>query len=169
MSGILVGVDGSEHSGLALAWAIREAAHRHVPLTVMTVRPPLVRPATEIFWNVPELPEDTAGEEEFARAAVSQFVDKVASEVGEAVPEITVKAVIGDPAEELINASHDADLVVVGSRGGGGFARLLMGSVSAKVLHHAACPAVVIRHSRKPHSSTGAAASAQGSPEPNNT
>ncbi len=58
--------------------------------------------------------------------------------------------VTGDPAEELINASRDADMVVVGSRGSGGFASLLMGSVSSKVTHHAACPVVVIREGGPP-------------------
>jgi nucleotide-binding universal stress UspA family protein len=148
MPGILVGVDGSNHSGRALAWAIREAAQHQAPLTVMTVHPPQVRPATQIFWNVPDLPEDSRGEEEFARTSVSQFVDKVASEIGEKVPEITVSAVIGDPAEELIKASRDADLLVVGSRGGGGFATLLMGSVSSKVVSHAHCPVAVVRDTR---------------------
>jgi nucleotide-binding universal stress UspA family protein len=147
MPGILVGVDGSSHSGRALAWAIREAAQHGVLLTVMTVHPPQVRPATQVLWNVPELPEDWSGEEELAREAVSQFVDKVAGEIGGKVPEIIVSAVIGDPAEELIKASRDADLIVVGSRGGGGFASLLMGSVSSKLVHHAHCPVVVVRHS----------------------
>jgi nucleotide-binding universal stress UspA family protein len=116
----------------------------------MTVHPASVRPATQVFWNVPDLPEDSRGEEEFARAAVSQFVDKIAGEIGEigeigeTVPEIAVKAVIGDPAQELIVASRDADLLVLGSRGGGGFAKLLMGSVCDKLTHHAACPVVVI-------------------------
>jgi nucleotide-binding universal stress UspA family protein len=51
----------------------------------------------------------------------------------------------GDPAEELVKASHDAGMLVVGSRGSGAFAKLLMGSVSSKVVHHAASPVVVIR------------------------
>jgi nucleotide-binding universal stress UspA family protein len=54
----------------------------------------------------------------------------------------------GFAARELIDASHDADLVVVGSRGGGGFGRLMMGSVSSQVVHHAACPVVVVPHER---------------------
>ena len=53
MPGILVGVDGSHHSGRALAWAIREATQRDVALTVMTVHPAQVRPATQVLWNVP--------------------------------------------------------------------------------------------------------------------
>ena len=54
----------------------------------------------------------------------------------------------GFAAKELIDASHDADLVVIGSRGGGGFGRLMMGSVSSQVVNHAACPVVVVPHER---------------------
>ena len=147
MPGILVGVDGSDHSRRALGWAIREAAQRHVPLTVMTVRPAQVRPATQIYWDVPTLPENS-GDAELVRTEAQEFVDKIANEVGETVPEVTVNVVTGDPAEELVRASRDADMLVVGSRGSGGFAELLMGSVSSKVAHHAACPVTVIRRSR---------------------
>ena len=144
MSGIFVGVDGSDHSRLALAWALREAARQGVPLTVISVRPTPVRPATDIYWAVPDLPVDTRGEEAELQA-LREFVNKVADETGETVPDITVVMEKGDPAEELIKASRDADLLVVGSRGSGGFARLMLGSVSSKVVHHAACPVVVVR------------------------
>jgi nucleotide-binding universal stress UspA family protein len=143
MSGIIVGVDGSDHSRLALAWAMREAAQHHAPLTVMTVRPAPVRPATRIFWALPDLPEDSH-DPELARKALQEFVDKVANIVGETVPEVTVSVSTGDPAEELVKASSDADMLVLGSRGSGGFVRLLMGSVSSQVTHHAACPVVII-------------------------
>ena len=59
-----------------------------------------------------------------------------------------MSATTGDVAEELVRASRDADMLVVGSRGSGGFARLLMGSVSSQVTHHAECPVVVIPGSR---------------------
>ena len=144
MSGIFVGVDGSDHSRLALAWAVREAARQAMPLTVISVRPTPVRPATDIYWAVPDLPVDTRGEEAELQA-LREFVNKVADETGETVPDITVVMEKGDPAEELIKASRDADLLVVGSRGSGGFARLMLGSVSSKVVHHAACPVVVVR------------------------
>jgi nucleotide-binding universal stress UspA family protein len=143
MSGILVGVDGSGHSRHALAWAMREAAQQKTPLTVLSVRPGPVRPATEIFWGVHSYPEDSHNPD-VTRAAVQEFVDEVADETGEKVPEITINVVTGNPAEELVKASRDADLLVVGGRGSGGFGRLLMGSVSTQVTHHAACAVVVV-------------------------
>ena len=143
MSGIVVGVDGSDHSHRALIWAMRQAAQQHVPLTVLAVRPEPVRPATGIYWGVHDYPEDSHNPD-VARKAVGQIVEQARNEIGETAPEVTMNVVTGDPAQELINASHDASLVVVGSRGSGGFAWLL-GSVSSKVAHHAACPVVIIR------------------------
>jgi len=143
MSGILVGVDGSDPSRRALAWAMQQAIQRKVPLTVMYVTQVQVRPATHIYWNMPTLPEGGLSAEQ-ARESVQAFVDQVGNEIGETVPEITISAVIGDPAEELVRAARDADLLVVGRRGGGGFRRLMMGSVSSKVTHHAACPVTVV-------------------------
>jgi nucleotide-binding universal stress UspA family protein len=73
------------------------------------------------------------------------LVAKAAAQLGESQPlSVTVRAVNGFPAQELIEASRYADLLVVGSRGGGGFARLMMGSVSDQVVHHAYCPVVVV-------------------------
>ena len=143
MPGILVGVDGSDHSRRALGWAIREAAQHHVPLTVMNVTPGPPRPATHIYWNMPELPAGGLSSAQ-AQASVQEFVDKVAHEVSETTAEVTITVVTGDPAEELVRASRDADLLVVGHRGAGGFPRLRLGSVSSKVTHHAACPVVVV-------------------------
>jgi nucleotide-binding universal stress UspA family protein len=147
MPGIVVGVDGSDHSRRALGGAMREAEHHHAPLQVVTVHPPPVRPATGIYWGLPTLPENSF-DPELARAAVQQFVDEVGKEAGAPRPEVTVSVVTGDAAEELVKASRDADLLVVGSRGSGGFARLLMGSVSSQVTHHAECPVVVVPANR---------------------
>ena len=143
MSGNTVGVDGSDHSRRALSWAIREAERRKVPLTVLTVHHDPVRPATGIYWAVPDYPESNA-DLEVARQEVREWADKVASEIGGTAPDIRVVVVTGDPAVQLIAASLDADLVVVGSRGSGPVTQHLMGSVSSKVAHHAACPVVVI-------------------------
>ena len=144
MPGIVVGVDGSDHSHRALIWAMRQAAAQHAPLTVLAVRPEPVRPATGIYWGVHAYPEDSHNPD-VARKAVGQIVEQARNEIGETAPQVTVNVVTGDPAEELIKASRDADIVVVGSRGSGGFASLLMGSVSSKVTHHAGCPVVVVR------------------------
>jgi nucleotide-binding universal stress UspA family protein len=73
----------------------------------------------------------------------------VVSGLGESRPDpVTVRAVSGFPAKELIEASRDADLVVVGSRGAGGFAKLMVGSVSSQVVEHAHCPVVVVPSER---------------------
>jgi len=126
---------------------MRQAVQQHDPLTVLAVRPDPVRPATGIYWGVHSYPED-GHNLDAVRKAVQEIVDEVAAEIGERPPEISVNVASGDPAEELIKASQDADMLVVGSRGNGGFATLLMGSVSSKVTHHADCPVVVIRGSR---------------------
>jgi nucleotide-binding universal stress UspA family protein len=122
---------------------MRQAAQQHEPLTVLAVRPEQVRPATGIYWGLHAYPEDSHNPD-VARKAVGQIVDQARNEIGETSPQVTVNVVTGDPAQELINASHDASLVVVGSRGSGGLGWLL-GSVSSKVAHHAACPVVIIR------------------------
>jgi nucleotide-binding universal stress UspA family protein len=147
MAGIVVGVDGSDHSRHALGWAMREAALRHVPLQVVSVHPPPVRPATRIYWGLPTFP-DNSFDPELARMAVQQFVGEVATETGAAGPDVTVSVVTGDVAEELVRASMGADMLVVGSRGSGGFTKLLMGSVSSQVTHHAECPVVVVPATR---------------------
>ncbi len=144
MPGIIVGVDGSECSRRALSWAMREAAQHRFPLTVIAVHRASARPVTEVYWPMPDYPNDSP-DEESVRKAVRELVNKAATEAGESVPDVTVTVTTGNPAEELIRASRDADIVVVGSHGRGGFASLLLGSVSNQVVHHAACPVVVIR------------------------
>src|SRR5215469_3045921 len=144
MSGILAGVDGSYHSRAALSWAVREAAWHHSPLTVTTVYSEPPRPATGIYWGIHHYAEESF-DAETTRKAVAQLVDEVVHELREAPAEITVNVARGDVAAELLRASRDADMLVVGSRGSGGFAGLLVGSVASKVAHHAKCPVVVIR------------------------
>ena len=140
MSGIIVGVDGSGHSQRALEWAAREAALRQAPLTVLTVHQAIAGYA----GGAVDYPGDNAATEH-AREAAQTETDKVLEAIGDQRPaNVTVRAVNGLPAEELIRASADADIVVLASRGIGGFARLLMGSVSDQVTHHAKCPVVII-------------------------
>jgi nucleotide-binding universal stress UspA family protein len=149
MPGIVVGVDESDNSRHALRWAMHEAVLRQLPLTVMTVRPGAVRPATMTFWGL-HIYSENSHDEDLARGAVQEFVGKAASEIGGTLPAITVSVAAGNPAEELVNAARDADILVVGSRGSGGFGRLMMGSVSSQVAHHALCPVVVVPQRRAP-------------------
>ncbi len=141
MPGIIVGVDGSGHSRRALDWAVREAAARHAPLTVLTVQQ-----AMTSFWAGPMIyPED--GElAEHARKIAQDETDDALGKLAEDArpPEVVVLAVPGIPAEEILRVGADADMIVLGSRGAGGFKKLLMGSVTSQVAHHAHCPVVVI-------------------------
>ena len=88
-------------------------------------------------------PQDEADQAR-AEAAAQEGAEKAAVSLGEQAPVVTVRSVSGSPAAELIKAGAEADLLVVGARGSGGFARLLMGSVSAQVTHHAPCPVVIV-------------------------
>jgi nucleotide-binding universal stress UspA family protein len=142
MPGIIVGIDGSDHSERALEWAMKEAGLRHQPLTVLAVHQ-VVR---SYYGN----PQSYAGDPELvepARAGAQEAADKVLAAMSGPRPEsVTVQAVSGLPAEALINvaAKINADLIVLGSRGAGGFARLALGSVSSQVAHHAPCPVVIV-------------------------
>lgn len=140
MPGITVGVDGSGHSENALSWAMQEAAIRHAPLNVIAVHEvavswtthPIVLPADEPLMDK-------------ERSAVEELIAKVTSQAGSARPaSVNVQVVPGIPANVLVDASKDSDLLVVGARGSGGFAELLLGSISHKVVQHAACPVVVV-------------------------
>jgi len=141
MPGIIVGVDGSSHSARALEWAISQGALQRAAVTVLAVRPV---PASPWTGNPVVIAQDPA-ELEKLRQQAEEMTLKVTDQLGDARPtSVSVRVVNGFPAKELIDASRDADLVVVGSRGAGGFARLLVGSVSSQVVHHAHCPVVVV-------------------------
>ena len=140
MPGIIVGVDGSGHSQRALEWAMKEAAIRHVPLTVLTVHEAIAG----WYGGVASYADDPARTLE-AREAAQAETDKVLAGLDGPHPDtVTVTAVHGFPVAELISAGQDADMIVLGSRGAGGFARLVMGSVSSQVVQHAHCPVLII-------------------------
>jgi nucleotide-binding universal stress UspA family protein len=141
MPGIIVGIDGSDHSHRALEWAVNEAAVRHAPLTVITVNQAVVG-----YGGGPvEFPGDTdrAGQaRKAAQAQTDSIIEKAGAE--SRPPSVSVQAVTGFPAEELIRAGADADMIVVGARGVGGFRRLRMGSVASQLTLHAHRPVVVV-------------------------
>lgn len=141
MPGITVGVDGSDNSHRALEWAMKEAALRETALTVLAVHQVA---GNQWTGNPTVYPEDEPMRQQ-AQKWAEDAAAKASGQAGDAQPaSVTVRAVSGISAEELIKASQDSDLVVVGSRGGGGFTRLMLGSVSTKLVQHAACPVVVV-------------------------
>ena len=139
MPGIVVGVDGSGHSRKALERAANEAAVHHMPLTVLTVH----QAVRDVYGSASHYGDDAALTDKAKEAAQAE-TDQVLASVGAQPESVTVTAVHGLPADELIKASQDADLLVLGRRGAGGFARLMMGSVSDQVSRHAHCPVLIM-------------------------
>ena len=119
---------------------MKEAAIRHVPLTVLTVHEAI----RGYYGHMVMYPDDPERTEEARKAAQAETDKVLAGLAGPRPDSVTVKAVHGFPVEELIDAGKDADMLVLGSRGAGGFTRLMMGSVSSQVAHHAQCPVLII-------------------------
>ncbi|MGE0818117.1 MAG: universal stress protein [Candidatus Nanopelagicales bacterium] len=131
---IVVGVDGSPASDTALDWAAAEAVRRAVPLEVLhTASSRITVPAG-------------APPEAYDEAADEDVLDAAAARARAAFPGISVitRSEHRDPASALIERSTGAELVVVGAHGKGLLARVLLGSVSHRVVAHARCPAVVV-------------------------
>ena len=134
---IIVGIDGSENSRTALRWAAAEARLRAAHLKILTA---YSWTWPDEFDGLSELPEGLGQRfEEVASEAIAE------ARVLEPGVEVTGAAVPGDPAAALLEAGRTAAMVVVGNRGHGGFASLLLGSVSQQVATHAAGPVVVVR------------------------
>jgi len=138
MSRIVVGIDGSDNARAALQWAVAEARLRGA--TVRAVHAWHVQYASGYpFAAVPFEPELF---ERTARELLDAEVDLIDTS-GLAQP-IEAVLVEGSPASALLAESEDADLLVVGARGHGGFVGLLLGSVSNQVAQHARCPVVIV-------------------------
>ena len=145
MPGIVVGVDGSPNSERALDWAMRQAAAVHAQLTVIAVHE-----VPKSYWGgIPVIGPADEPLLEKLRQAAEEMTQRAAARLGGAGPAaVTVRAVNGFVVKELVDASQDADLVVIGARSGSGFARVLVGSVSSEVVQHSACPVVIVPHQR---------------------
>lgn len=132
---IVVGVDGSGSSLAALEWALEEARLRSGQVHVVAV------------WHYPVI-GDAAGKAEdheaFGDNARRVHAEAVRRASGAGVA-VTGEVTEGHPAEVLLKAAAGADLLVVGSRGHGGFAGMRLGSVSGHAVHHAHCPVLVVR------------------------
>lgn len=151
---VVVGVDGSAESLRALDFAIAQAAGRRVPLRVLRAwqLPGGALGLATPGWSLPLPPGQVPGvplgvDPEEIRRAEQQTLDELLARPRRDHPEVEMRpeVVLGSPASALVDASRTAQLVVVGSRGRGGFRGLLLGSVSQQVMHHAAGPVAVVR------------------------
>jgi nucleotide-binding universal stress UspA family protein len=141
---IVVGVDGSDHSRKALLWAYDEAAHHGASLTVVSTWHPPALPMSPPYGS---LPPDDYGDQ--PRMAALALLEQFTAELVPKTPAVDVRTSVEEgknPAKVLIERSKEADLLVVGSRGHGGFAGMLLGSVTNHVVAHADCPVVVVRN-----------------------
>jgi nucleotide-binding universal stress UspA family protein len=140
---IVVGVDGSESSRVALRWAIGQAK-----LTGASVD-------AVMSWRYPTAVVDRAsGPEADFEAVTRDALAEILKQDASAQPDVPVRPVVteGHPADVLLRASSDADLLVVGSRGLGGFVSAVVGSVSLQCVLHAHCPVLVLRDGHEGHS-----------------
>ena len=138
MGFIVVGIDGSAESKRALHWALDEARRREARLVA-------VHSWTYQFTSGPGyLP----GADPEVRASIQkeaeQVIDDALADVGTVGVEVECRAPEGSPSATLVEAAEGAELLVVGSRGRGGFSGLLLGSVSQQCAHHAPCPVVIV-------------------------
>jgi nucleotide-binding universal stress UspA family protein len=134
---IVVGVDGSPEATTALEFAVEEARLRRAGLHVTYAYPAMASPLT-----------GSTSQDYYAQ--VEREARELLERTKEAAPstedlEVEWLGVPGNPAEVLIKASSGATLLVVGSRGLGGFMGLVMGSVSSQCVHHSHCPVLVVR------------------------
>ena len=140
MDGIVVGVDGSDNSLDALRWAAAEAGlHKCTLHVVGTYTTPIMSTGYELA--VPDPGDLSAAAEINLRAAV----DVIDNEGALGGVDVEVSALEGHAGERLISLSETAHMLVVGSRGHGGFMGLLLGSVTNYVVNHAKCPVTVVR------------------------
>jgi nucleotide-binding universal stress UspA family protein len=153
VSRIVVGVDGSAGSDAALSWAVAEAALRGSRLRVVHAYQAQSAPVMEVGLGAPAgiagaamLAEEgervRQAAEEHARAVIDGALRRASDDLGGI--EIERVAAEGPVTQTLIESARDAELLVVGSRGRGGFLGLLLGSVSQQVALHPPCPVVIL-------------------------
>jgi nucleotide-binding universal stress UspA family protein len=139
---IVVGVEGSGGAKSALRWAITEAGYRDAVVEVVTAYSNTYVPASPDFNYVPLEAVELESEVTRMQAAV---VDEVLAEVGVSDIEVRRTVARGRAPDTLVKVARGAEMLVVGSRGRGGFRGMLLGSVSQQVAHHGDCPVVIVR------------------------
>ncbi len=138
---VIVGVDGSSVSRVAVDWAARDAALRGTTLKLVHVLTP---PAVMAFPEVPMPPGYLQWQEEEGRALLDTALKTVEEAAGDTRIEVTTEMVAGPAVPVLADLSTGAQMMVVGCRGRGAFARGLLGSISTGLVHHAKCPVAII-------------------------
>ncbi|HSJ46031.1 MAG TPA: universal stress protein [Euzebyales bacterium] len=141
---IVVGIDGSAHSERALRWAVREAQLRNVTLTLV-----------HGYVDDGVTSASTFAAEELARRLVHDVVARHRALLERLPDHDTVVIRASHAADALLDAGRHSQLIVVGTRGLGGFSELLLGSTSHRVLTHAAVPVALIRSTTSEPASTG--------------
>jgi nucleotide-binding universal stress UspA family protein len=149
---IVVGVDGSAQSLDAVGWAACEAGTRERPLRIVHA---FLWPLLKVPLGPPEFGPPDSGLQNAAEQILSTAVDRARQTAPEL--DISTDLPVCAPAAALIGVSHDAALVVIGHRGLGGFAGMLIGSVGIQAAAHAACPVVVVRGADPGHGHAGPA------------
>ena len=139
MGRIVVGVDGSPQAAVALRWALDEARLRQATLEVVHAW------LFPVVGDVPGAAVDSLARD--LERAAGELLDHVVDDVAGSDPAVKVdrRVLEGGAASVLVDVAADADLLVVGSRGRGGFAGLLLGSVAQQCVHHAPCPVVIVQ------------------------
>ena len=134
---IVVGVDGSEHSNVALKWALAEA-QQHADSIVTAV----------LAWQMPFVSFPGAFDRQELDQAYKNFLNETVSAIAPS-PAVPLETVIaeGDPTESMVEASKGANLLVMGIRGRSPFAGLLLGAVSQGAAANAHCPVVLVKRS----------------------
>lgn len=139
--GVLVCVDGSAASDAAVAWGTREAIVHRLPITLLHAVAPVVVgwPVGQVYAEIPEWQSDSA------RHVIDQARKTLTANLGESEsPEIRTEIVYSNVLPALIDASKDAWMIVIASQGLGALGRVLLGSVTTGLLHHAHSPVAVI-------------------------
>ena len=138
-NGVVVGVDGSDASKVAVAYAAEEASLRGVPLTAVYAWMPPLTPGLEYLWSEELVASQSTAAEESIAIGVAGLAERY--------PDLEIKREIvqAPPVAALVQTAESAELLVVGSRGRGGLSRLLLGSVSHGVLQALPCPVIVTR------------------------
>jgi nucleotide-binding universal stress UspA family protein len=153
---VLVGVDGSAQSGTALKYAVTEANRRGARLRVVST----YFPEYAVHGRTQPLSVSEPAIEVDVEAQIRRMVEEALA--GDAVaPSVEIVVAAGPAAGVLVDMSGEVDVLVVGHRGRGGFASMLLGSVGIQCVLHARCPVIVVRPTGVPESAPVTAAAAE--------